>query len=513
MPSTSTQSRKKQRISSASKPRSVEHQLVDLDCVPDLASSSLSPLPELEDLEELGAENLEALPSTFEPDNSNVTSESSQECDGLPRPIFSCPQNQIASAIAFVQWSVPKKPTHPILTNLLIEADAATQKVKITASDLAVTATAAFDATVRSSGAIAIPADVFADTIRTAPKQSRIYISDRPYPELMARPLASLPHAHTIYIQDDSHGIAEIRAHAGEDFPNLTTLPTKPITLGARIVLSALNSVIFAATTGEETPILNAVQWIIRPSQSHLQCNATDGHRLAMSSVETGMIGKRHRSRTATSVPDLESIIPAKLIRELIKTLDRAKSEVPLRVSFNRKSKRVLFEIKEDGILKQLVGQCLDSNFPDCQDILNQFSFPHTVTINRAELIRKLERLEVHADKKVNGIVAQFDAEAQVIHLSLERDFGQISQTLSATVPGELHLSSIKLNVKYLKEAVSALLSSKLNLALDQAYTPISISSHGDIEVPDLSMSATYFIMPLFEQDKLAEIQQSSSIS
>jgi DNA polymerase III sliding clamp (beta) subunit (PCNA family) len=53
--------------------------------------------------------------------------------------------------------------------------------------------------------------------------------------------------------------------------------------------------------------------------------------------------------------------------------------------------------------------QCLEGTYPDCEQLLARFSFDREVILEKAFLVKALERLAVLTDKKEKGIYLQFD--------------------------------------------------------------------------------------------------------
>ncbi|HYX17020.1 MAG TPA: DNA polymerase III subunit beta, partial [Nostoc sp.] len=69
-----------------------------------------------------------------------------------------CSQSDLSTNLSLVSRAVPSRPTHPVLANVLLQADAQTNQVSLTAFDLSLGIRTSFNAEVWQSGAIALPA-------------------------------------------------------------------------------------------------------------------------------------------------------------------------------------------------------------------------------------------------------------------------------------------------------------------------------------------------------------------
>lgn len=195
-----------------------------------------------------------------------------------------------------------------------------------------------------------------------------------------------------------------------------------------------------------------------------------------------------------------KSIIPGKALKELAKTLEKTASETELQAFYDGQAKRMLFVVEDDGLSKQIACQCLEEEYPDCDRLLNRYTFKQTATISRSTLLSRLERVAVLADKKVKTVKFCFDSQQQTITLSIERDYGKGKQVLEAAIPDPLNGMTIKFNINYLLNILKAISSSALKLVVHQNNTPARVEATGDVDIPELRMEATYFLFPMVDQ-------------
>lgn len=81
-----------------------------------------------------------------------------------------CTQSDLSTNLSLVSRAVPSRPTHPVLANVLLQADAKTNQVSLTAFDLSLGIRTSFDAEVLEGGAIALPAKLLVDITSRLPE-------------------------------------------------------------------------------------------------------------------------------------------------------------------------------------------------------------------------------------------------------------------------------------------------------------------------------------------------------
>ncbi|HEY9628322.1 MAG TPA: DNA polymerase III subunit beta [Coleofasciculaceae cyanobacterium] len=409
-----------------------------------------------------------------------------------------CKQETLSEALAFVKAAVPNRTNQPVLTNALLAANEANQQITLTASDLTVTLTATLEAQVMSGGEISLPADILADVVSKCP--TGILTLTTQISLLQAKDNSTVD--HQAQLVDEENGVTDLRGMDANDFPPLASITGKQIELPAKVVKAGIQGTMFAICTDEEKRILTGLNWILNPTQQTLKCTATDGHQVAMIKLDLSGIERRRR-QSKHADEDIQCTIPMKALRELTRTLEKIKLDTPLQ--FVSEGNRVSFEVTENGITKQLLCQCLEGEYPDCQALLNRYQYPKQVMLDKYDLLARLDRLAVLADKKEHAVRLRFDQATQVVTLSIEREYGKGQQMMPAILSADVDGMDLLFNVKYLLNVIKMLGSSALKLVLDQPHTPVNICSAGDVEVPELNLEATYFVMPLFDRERAAK--------
>lgn len=425
-----------------------------------------------------------------------------------------CDQEALDLALAFVKAAVPTKLLQPVLANILVIADQQENKVKLTASDISLTLCAAFEAHVLRGGAIALPAEILVSVIGKCPTgEITLILSNatvaakngktKSKAKTEAQELNSSP---VVLLEDSQGGAVEIYGMDAGEFPEISVPAIDLVSLPAKVVKAGLKGVIFAVSTDDSKKILTGVQWVHSADRGKLRCTATDGHQVALIALSTNGLGRKQRSKSDLS--DQTCIIPAKTLKELTRNLEKIEVDESLRFAYDAPLKRVLFEFSDKKLQKEIISQCLEDTYPDCQALVDRYQYPKQVVVETNALLCKLDRLSALASKKENAVKLLFDNSRQEIYLTIERDYGRGTQTVSATIPDELGKFEIQFNINYLINALKALSSSAVNFTMDRPYTPVSLKPVGDLEFPELAMDATYFILPLYDLEKANQAKQ-----
>ncbi|ODG98527.1 DNA polymerase III subunit beta [Nostoc sp. KVJ20] len=395
-----------------------------------------------------------------------------------------CSQTKFHDALSLVSCATPAKPTHPILANALIIADIETQQIHLTVTDLALTIQASFEAQVLLKGEITVPVEILFEIVKHCPNGNISLSSQTQIIQLNDEEKQTKICSFSL---SDTDGKYEVRGISAEEFPPSSTIDATPIPLPTTVFKDGLKGVIYAVSTDENKYILTGVH--IQLAQEKLKFLGTDGHRVATTELSTQGIGRKPRKQVESS--EIQFTIPGRVLKELARNLDDSVEFINL--LYDAQSNRLGFAW-QDIILR---CQCLEGTYPDCEQLLARFSFDREVILEKALLVKALERLAVLTDKKEKGIYLQFDGSLQQLRLSIEREFGKGDQVIAAHLPSEMSLN-IQFNLKYLVEASKAIPSSAIKMHLQQSDHPAMLVPYGDRPNPELQMEMRQFLLPLY---------------
>ena len=92
---------------------------------------------------------------------------------------LTCSSLDLQTHLSLTCRAVPSRPSHPILGNILLEAQPATQQVHLTAFNLSLGIKTRFNAQIETGGEVTIPAKLFQDIVTRLPK-GEISLSAQP---------------------------------------------------------------------------------------------------------------------------------------------------------------------------------------------------------------------------------------------------------------------------------------------------------------------------------------------
>ena len=87
---------------------------------------------------------------------------------------FSIPQKKLLDCLNHFQSVVERRNTIPILSNIRIVSEGEDKGLVITATDLALELSETISASIKTSGGVTIPSQLFFDIVRKAPESSNI---------------------------------------------------------------------------------------------------------------------------------------------------------------------------------------------------------------------------------------------------------------------------------------------------------------------------------------------------
>lgn len=343
-------------------------------------------------------------------------------------------RNPFKKLVSIAQGVVPKRSTKPILTHLLLDADAE-GGLTVAATDEELSFSGGTEAQVEQSGRIVVQAKDLYDIVRNLP--------DHPIQ------LISLPEENQLEIKCDR---IEFKLHTlpAEDFPNLPQMdPGESHTFPVAALAQLIDHTIFAVSHEETRYYLGGV-YLESGEDNNLRAVATDGHRLALSEAPA--------PGTLELTPG--QILPRKLLGELRKMLDTDKGEVTI----GFQDKRVLFEYGSQTLMSLLV----EGSFPDYRQVIPK-SPNMNCRVPRVELLDALRRISLLSPDKTGGVRFQLD-DNQLTISSQHTGRGQAQQMVQVLEGGGT--IEVGFNANYFIDALAAIETADVMLELTNHLSP-----------------------------------------
>lgn len=385
---------------------------------------------------------------------------------------FIVEQDKLSSNLSWVSRAIPSRPNHPILSNILIDADEENQRLNLTAFDLSLGIRASMSATVAEGGTLTVPAKLFNDIVSRLPG-GEITIDDEA--------------GEAIVNLTSSSGKYQVRGMASEEYPELPSIETgDSIHLAAESLISGLKGTLFATSSDETKQVLTGVH--LKVQNNTIEFASTDGHRLAV--VQTENLSETDPDE---ELEEFEVTVPARALREVermvaMRTVDThggSKDDSPVVITLRFDESQVIFELGE----QRLNTRKLEGAYPAYQQLIPH-QFVNQINLDRRGFIGALERIAVLASQKNDIVKCSIDHVNQLIALSVEAaDVGNALESLPAQISGD-EPKELAFNVKYLLEGLKVFNTSEVSLQLNAATTPVIVNPLGGIKM-------TYLVMPV----------------
>jgi DNA polymerase III subunit beta len=379
-----------------------------------------------------------------------------------------CAQSDLNSNLSLVSRAVPSRPTHPVLANVLLVADAQTNQVSLTAFDLSLGIRTSFNAEVLEGGVVALPAKLLNDITSRLP-EGDISLDDE-----KAEKDGMTEQGLTVTLTPKS-GSYKLRAMGGEDFPELPVIENaQTVYLTSAALIEGLKGTLFATSADETKQVLTGVHITLK--QDSIEFAATDGHRLAVVETENERPADEEDSNTS-----LQVTVPAKALRELEKMLLLSASAEE-NIALSIEQGQIIFALPN----QRLTSRTLEGQYPAYHQLIPR-KFERQLTLDRKQLVSCLERTAVFADQNNNIVKITIDSENEKITLSVEsKDVGSGKESMAAEISGED--IDIAFNVKYLMDGLKALPSKEIQMHLNTALAPVIFTPVGGIQMTYLAM-------------------------
>lgn len=347
---------------------------------------------------------------------------------------ISCLQEDLNRGLSVVKRALPTKTTMSVLQSVLINANAG--KLRLTATDLALTIIYDLPAVVETSGTCALLANTFSEFVSKLP-QDRIDITSDTKLHIKCHRYSS--------------NISLINA---DDFPALQTPEfSTRIKIKSSVLFQALKQVEFAMLNNTAKPQLNGV------------CLEILDNTLWLAAADTTMMSTS-KIVLLSQFPNTKIIIPAKTVGELTKILTNEDKEVFIELS--QTQIRIIF----DNVIIQ--SMLISGNYPNFRDLILQ-THETQVILNTKEFLESLKLAGVFSEKK--GVIMQIEQNKVSIFSGFE-ETGDNECSIDAVVTGPG--LGIAFNGESMIEAITTISQDKIALYFQDAHKPIVVKIVGN---------------------------------
>ena len=377
-----------------------------------------------------------------------------------------CSQSELNGALQLVSRAVATRPTHPVLANVLLTADAGSNRLSLTGFDLSLGIQTSLAASVETSGAITLPARLLGEIVSRLSSDSPVTLAVDDSGEQVQ--LTSLS------------GSYQMRGMSADDYPDLPMVESgMTLKLQPERLVQALKGTLFASSADEAKQLLTGVH--LKFNQRALEAAATDGHRLAVLNVEDAL-----QDAAVTDAVDDEGFavtLPSRSLREVERLMASWRSDEPVSLFCDRG--QVVFLAAD----QMVTSRTLEGTYPNYGQLIPD-GFTRTFGMDRRALIAALERIAVLADQHNNVVKFSSQPEDGVVQISADaQDVGSGSESLPSNLEGDA--MQIAFNVRYLLDGLKAMGSDRIVLHCNAPTTPAVLRSE------EASEAFTYLVMPV----------------
>ncbi len=353
---------------------------------------------------------------------------------------FTITRDNLQQGLASVAASIPTRTTLPVLSNILIEADAA--GVRMSGTDLDIAVSLQVPADVEEEGALTVPAKKLQELARELP-ENPVRVGTKGDRFELSCGRASF----------------KLNGMPRDEFP---TFPAVDFRESWRIQGELLGMLIhqtsFAVSTEESRPILNGVLWQL--GDREMRMVATNGHRLALMKLQVDFPG----------APRVDLIIPPKALAQ-VERLFAGNEEIEVARSENH------LGFRQGGT--RIFTRLIEGPYPNYEQVIPKDNDKNAIA-DKAALTQALRRMSVVASEQTHRVRLSFNP--GLLRFSVESpDLGEAHEELELDYQGES--LDIGFNAAYLLEVLRYLPSADVRLtfkAPERAATLEPVRAEGD---------------------------------
>ena len=283
----------------------------------------------------------------------------------IKRMKFIVSSSQLLKQLQILGGVINTNNTLPILDNFLFELT--DDQLRISASDLETTMSTSIDVESDAPGAIAVPARLLLDILKTFAEQPLTFkVEDN----------------NTIEISSDSGEYALAYAD-GEEFPKAVELEApSSTTLKASILASGISKTIFASGNDDLRPVMSGVFFQLSPE--NLIFVATDAHKLV-----------KYIRKDVSASEVAEFIMPKKPLTLLKNILSGNDEDVV--IEYNDTNAKFTFGNST------LICRLIDGKYPNYEAVIPKEN-PNKLTLDRNSFYNSVRRVSIFSSKTTHQI-------------------------------------------------------------------------------------------------------------
>ena len=372
---------------------------------------------------------------------------------------FQVNKDVLNEAVSFAVRLLPQRTTLPILSGILIEADA--NALRLSVFDYDTSAQVEIAAQVEDSG--------------------RVLVSGR----LMAEIVSKLPNAVVEFSTDGS----KVQVNCGsakfslltmpiDEYPTLPEIPTMSGSVSGEDFAAAISQIAVAASKEDVTPVLTTV--LLETTKENISLVATDRYRVAIQDIPW-------KSNSST---EASALIPAKTLQEIAKTFA---NQGEISISINPSDEKDLIAFKANN--RSVTSRLIKGNFPAVKTLFPE-KIENFAILNTQDLLDSTKRVSLVLERE-SPIKFTFSSK----ELNLEAAGGETAQA-TESVDVQLTGSDVVVSLKpqFLIDGLAGVKTEFVKIGFTNSDnpnrpSPVLITNHSTKE-KESSDSYMYLLQP-----------------
>ena len=362
---------------------------------------------------------------------------------------FIIEREQLLKPLRQVNSPLGTRPVLPILNNILIKVDDST--LSLTGTDLEMEMVARVKLyKPHDCGETTVSGRKILDICKSLPDNAEIHVT----------------YENGRMLLQSGYSRFSLSTLAPGDFPNLDHWESEvELSLSKLHLRRLIEATQFSMAHQDVRYYLNGM--LFETDGKQLFTVATDGHRLAMCSVNTEQ-----------QLPSYSVIVPRKGVIELMRLLDCSQTSIQMKIGTNN------IRVDVDDFI--FTSKLVDGHFPDYRRVLPRK--PDKMLVANSMLLKQaLTRVAILSNEKFRGVRLHI-TEDQLKITANNPEQEEAEETLDIDYNGsELEIG---FNVGYLLDVLSALKCNSIRMLLKDPISSVQIEDAIDKE-------ATYIVMPM----------------
>ena len=348
-------------------------------------------------------------------------------------------RDDLFSGVGPIQAVVETKRSLPILSHILLEASST--HLSVFGTDLDIGVRKRLPGQVLKEGSIALSARKLYEIIRELPASTVELTADADMAVII------------------TCGKSEFRMKGlpRDDFPSMREPRERGLLLDRRVFRDMIRRTLFAVSSDQTRYTLNGILFRVTPKDVRMV--ATDGHRLAMNTVECNVL---------KDGGPIEAIIPRKAAAETLKLLREEPGEVEIETAENH----LLLGTDQTLIDARLI----EGQFPNYEQVVPTATTKQ-VTLNREAFVAGLRRTSTIMGERTVPTAMELKRDSLLLSC-VNLDLGEARERLEVEYQQEETV--IGFNARYILDFLNVVDAEQITIDLQDSLSPALFRAKGE---------------------------------